>query len=209
MRAIVRVLIVASAVAAVASSAASAAAPVPDSHDRALALALGRKVATFRALKDETDPTSSLNDCAYFKKHPDAAFGAIFALLPVLVAELVNDHRAELTDLRTTLVNLKPHSSLFRRWAAAEGATFTMILKYDNHGMKVDDCEAATVLSAKNPSPADVKRVTGLEMSVLLSLFSDESGAISDRLAKLNPKMRAFFLAAGVPRIDAVDMTKT
>ena len=46
-------------------------------------------------------------------------------------------------------------------------------------------------------------------MSVLLSLFSDESGAISDRLAKLNPKMRAFFLAAGVPRIDAVDMTKT
>ncbi len=190
--------------------AALAAAAKPDAHDRALAARLDAKVATFRAIAARTsggNSTKSLNSCAYLKKHPKDAFAAVFALLPALLAQVVNEYRPQLTDLRDTVVAMHPDSPLFRQWLAATGESFGLILTFDNHGKKIDLCRAAQVMLSKTSTPADVKRVLGIDPALVATLFSRSSTEASTTITKLNPKMRAFLVAAGVSRRNAVAMT--
>jgi hypothetical protein len=202
-----RALAVVASIAAIAAGAALGAAPRPDAHDRALARALDAKVKTFREIASQTDNSDlkqSLDHCPVVKKDPSQAFGAMVALLPALLAELVNDYGPELRGLRQTLVGMHPHSALFRKWTAAEAANFDVILQFDNHGKKIDLCEAATVMLDKKSTAADVRRVIGIDPSLIAKLFTSGS---SSATTKLDPQMNAFFVAAGLSAKDAKTLT--
>ena len=203
-----RALAVAAALAALTAGAAFAAAPRPDAHDRALARALDARVKTFRevaAKTDNSDLKQSLNNCPVIKKDPRQAFAALFALLPALLVELVNDYGTEMRGLQDTLVGMHPHSTLFRKWAAAEASNFGLILQFDNHGQKIDLCEAATVMLDKKSTAADVHRVLGIDPSLIAKLFT--SGSPSSAATKLDPQMEKFFVAAGLSAKDAKTLT--
>ena len=61
----------------------------------------------------------------------------------MFLTEIVNDYGPQIRDLRATVVAMHPHSPLFRRWLTAEAQTFSLLLQFDNHGKKVDLCQAA------------------------------------------------------------------
>jgi len=194
-------------VAALGTGTALAATPKPDATDRALAKALDAKVQTFRAIAAKTGGSSfqqSLDKCPVMKKDPGQAFAAVFALLPALIAELVNDYGPQLRDLQQTIAGMRPHGALFRKWTAAEGRSFGLLLRFDNHGKKIDLCRAATVMLDKKSTPADVKRVIGIDPSLIALLFKSPA---SSALTRLNPQMRAFFIAAGLSKADAKILT--
>ncbi len=203
-----RALLVCAAVAALAASAAAATAPRPDGHDRALALSLDAKVKTFREIAKQTGQSdrlqSSLDRCPLLKKDPSQAFAAFFALVPALLAELVNEYGPQLRDIHETLLAMHPHSAVFRRWTTAEGQSIALMLKFDNHGKKVDLCQAATLLLAKKTTAADVRRVIGIDPTLIAQLFQSPA---SKTLTSLDPKMLTFFVAAGVPKADAKTLT--
>ena len=203
-----RALAVVAALAALTAGAAFAAAPKPDAHDRALARALAAKVKTFREIAAQTRGNDSfkqsLDRCPVVKKNPSQAFAAVFAILPALLTELVNDYGPVLRDLRQTLLAMHPHAALFRRWTAAEAKNFDLILQFDNHGKKVDLCEAATVMLDRKSTAADVHRVLGIDPSLIAKLF--RAGA-SSTATRLDPQMRAFFVAAGLSAKDAKTLT--
>jgi hypothetical protein len=189
---------------------AAATAPRPDAHDRALAARLDTEVAAFRAIAAQTSgdaSTRSLDGCLYLKKHPKDAFAAIFVLLPALVIELVAEHKQELTGLERAVAGMRPDSALFRRWLAAERASLRLILEFDNGGRKIDLCKAAAVMLDKTSTPADIRRVLGVDPGLIPKLFSGNSSAAGSTVTTLNPKMRAFLIAAGVPRKHAVVLT--
>jgi hypothetical protein len=203
-----RALTLVAALAALTAGAALGAAPKPDSHDRALARALDAKVRTFREIAAQTgnsDLKQSLNKCAVVKKDPSQAFAALFAILPALLIELVNDYGTELRGLRQTLGDMHPHSALFAKWAAAEAGNFDLILQFDNHGKKIDLCEAATVMLDKKSTAADVHRVLGIDPRLIAKLFT--SGGASSTATKLDPQMERFFVAAGLSAKDAKTLT--
>ncbi|HEY4348823.1 MAG TPA: hypothetical protein VGM80_14660 [Gaiellaceae bacterium] len=191
------------------AAAAGAAAPKPDAHDRALAARLNAKVSTFANIVTQTGENAliknELKDCAPFKsKDPGKAFAAAFALLPALLVRVVDDYKPQLTDITQTLAALHPDSPLFRKWASAVTQSYTLMLQFDNHGQKVDLCAAVTVFLAKSSTAADIQRVLGVDPKVVAKLFGSAS---SNTKSKLDPKMRAFFIAAGVPPKNAKTLT--
>jgi hypothetical protein len=205
---VTRAFVLAVALAALLSGSALAASAKPDAHDRALAQALDHKVQTFRDVAKQTGQSDtvqkSLDKCPLLKKDPSQAFAAVFALIPALLAELVNDFGPQLRDLHQTVLSMKPHSPLFSQWAAAEAQDFGLILKFDNHGKKIDLCEAATVMLDKKSTAADIHRVIGIDPRLIALIFQSP---VTARLQKLNPKMRTFFVAAGLSKADAKTLT--
>ena len=210
----IRVTLLAAAVAAAAVLAAPAApapAPVPDAHDRALIAKLDTKVTTFRKLAaergDDSKVDESLKTCPAVQKDPSQAFGAVLVLLPALLAELVNEYRPQLTEVHDTLTAMRPHSPLFRQWVTAEGQSFGLILQFDNHGKKIDYCDAATVLLNKKSTAADIRNAIGVDPALIGKLFSTDSSTAGKTLERVNPKMRRFFRAAGVSPANATALT--
>jgi hypothetical protein len=206
-------VVVACAVALVAASAAAAATPVPDAHDRALAQELAAKVASLQKVAtaskaDDDKITKALKGCKGLGKTPADSFAVVFAMLPVLLVDVVNQIRPQLLDVRATIGAMHPHAPLFRRWLAAQYASSELILGFDNHGKKIDYCAAAKVMLAKSASDADVQRVLGVSSTQIKKLFSSSSSQASATVEKLNPQMRAFLIAAGVRRTVAVQLTK-
>jgi len=203
-----RMLATAAALAALLAGAALAAGAKPDAHDRALARALDARVQTFRDIAAKRGGNDSLQHslarCPLMKKDPSQAFAALFAVLPAVVTQLVNDYGPQLRELQQMLLGMNPHAGLFRRWTAAEAKSFGLLLRFDNHGKKIDLCDAATVMLDKKSTPADVQRVLGIDPSLIAVLFRSPAGAA---LAGLNPQMRAFFIAAGLLKADAKILT--
>ncbi len=189
-------------------ASAVGAAPRPDGHDRALAARLDAEVTTFKQVvarsHGDSRLQSSLDPCAFAKKDPSQAFAAAFALLPVLRIEVVNDYRPQLTALRDTLGGMRADSALFQQWLDAEKNDFALILEFDNHGKKIDVCKAASVLVDKNSSATYVQRALGIDPTLIAKAFSSP---LSATLTKLNPKMRPFLIAAGLPRKHAAALT--
>jgi hypothetical protein len=203
-----RTIAVAATFAAILAGPISAASPKPDAHDRALAARLDAKVQTFKKIAAKTAGGSSLqqslDQCAFMKKDPGQAFAALFALLPALLTQLVNDFRPQLQDIHRTVRGMDPHSALFKKWATAEGQSFALILRFDNHGKKVDLCEAATVMLDKKSTADDVHQVLGIDPALVAQLFQSPASAT---LTKLNPQMRTFFVAAGLSPAHAKALT--
>ena len=203
-----RALAVAAALASLASGAALAAAPTPDAHDRALAKALDAKVKTFQKLVAQSGANDSfqrsLDKCPVMKKDPSQEFAAAFALLPVVLIELVNDYGPQLRALRQTLLAMHPHSSLFSRWTTGVAGYFDQILQFDNHGKRVDLCDAATVMLDKKSTAADIHRVLGIDPSLIAKLFQSPASSPPTQLA---PRMQRFFVAAGLSANDAKTLT--
>ena len=202
-------------VALAAAAVASAAAPAPDAHDRALAKQLGMQVSALSKLSAVTDNSddrlnTELKGCKGLGKTPGQSFAVVFAMLPVLLVEGVNQLRPQLLQVRDTIAPMRPHSDLFRRWLVAQRVGLDEILAFDNHGKKIDYCAAAKVMLAKNPKDADVRAALGVSLAQIRSLFSSTSTAAKAGavVKKLNPQMRAFLVAAGVPRGVAVKLTK-
>ncbi|HEX4518788.1 MAG TPA: hypothetical protein VH063_04310 [Gaiellaceae bacterium] len=192
----------------VLSAASFAATAKPDSHDRALAALLSAKVTTFKQFAGSPDQSlqKSLDSCALIKKNPKDAFAAIFALLPVILIDVVNEYGPELRALRNSLGAMDPDSPLFAQWLSAEGSDLSLILQFDNHGKKIDLCDAATVLLDKKTTAAELQRVLGIDPALLAKIFTSP---VSARLEKLNPKMRTFLIAAGVSRKNAATLTSS
>ncbi len=191
------------------STGASAAAPKPGAHDRALARQLSARVTTFQQLASGTKDDSfqkSLGRCAFIKKHPKDAFAAIFALVPVVLIEAVDEYGPELRSLRSSIGAMHPDSPLFAQWLTAVGGDLSLILEFDNHGKKIDLCDAATLLLDKKTTAADVHRVLGIDPTLLGKVFSNP---VSSKLENLNPKMRTFLIAAGVSRKNAATLTSS
>ncbi len=134
------------------------------------------------------------------------AFTALFLLVPVFLAEVVNEYGPQIRDLQATIGAMHPHSPLFRQWLAAESQAVGLMLQFDNHGKKVDYCEAAKVLLAKGSTDADIYRVTGLHAVMLAKLFGSKA---SSTVTRLNPSMRAFFVAAGLSAAQAQALTSS
>jgi hypothetical protein len=211
-RSLLAVLVV---VALTAVAVASATAPTPDAHDRALAKQLAAQVAALSKLSTVTDNSDDrlnveLKGCKGLGKTPGQSFAVVFAMLPVLLVEGVNKIRPQLLEVRNTIAPMRPHADLFRRWLAAEQVGLDEILAFDNHGKKIDYCAAAKVMLAKNSKDSDVRAVLGVSLAQIGSLFSSTSPSAKAGVVvkKLNPQMRAFLLAAGVPRGVAVKLTK-
>jgi hypothetical protein len=204
---VTRALVAVFAVAALAASTALAD-PQPDAHDSALAARLAAKVNTFKQVaQDENGGPSlkqSLNDCPLMKKDPSQAFAAVFALLPAVLTQMVNDFGPQLRDVQQTLLSMHPHSHLFQRWVTASQQSFTLLLRFDNHGKKVDLCQAATVMLDKHSTAADIHDVLGIDPALIPKLFQSSSTAT---VTKLDPQMRTFFRAAGLSRADAKTLT--
>lgn len=203
-----RALAVAIALLALASGAARAAAPKPDHHDRVLAAKLNAKVATFRAIVGSTGSKtqSSLNDCPLVKKDPSQAFAVLFAAVPALLTQMVGEYKPQLVALRATLGSLHPDAPLFRQWITALGQSFDLLLQFDNHGKKVDLCRAATVMLDKHSTAADIHRVLGIDPLLVAKIFA---GKLSTKVNKLNPRMRTFFIAAGLSKKNATTLTSS
>ena len=154
-----RALIVVAVVALVAASVAAATTPKPDAHDRALAQQLAAKVESLKKLTATSNSgddriTNELKGCKTLGKTPADSFAVVFAMLPVLLIDIVNEIRPILIDIRDTIAGMHPHNAVFRRWLAAEGAGVDQILTFDNHGKKIDYCAAVKVMLAKSPSDA-------------------------------------------------------
>jgi hypothetical protein len=205
---VTRALVVVAALAALTAGATRAAAPKPDAHDRALAKALDAKVKTFQKIVAQSGANDSfqrsLDKCPVMKKDPSQEFAAAFALLPVVLIEIVNDYGPQLRDLRQTLLAMHPHSSLFSRWTTGVAGYFARILQFDNHGKKVDLCEAATVMLDKKSTAADLQRVLGIDPSLIAKLFQSPASSAPTKLAT---QMQRFFVAAGLSAKDAKTLT--
>ncbi len=207
-----RFLMVVLLVVLVAVSTAAAATPAPDAHDRAVARQLAAKVVELQKLTTASKGgddriTKALQGCKALGKTPADSFDVVFAMLPVLLIEVVNEIRPQLLDLRTAIAAMHPHAPLFRRWLTGERMNLDQILTFDNHGKKIDYCAAAKVMLAKNASNAQVQAVLGVSLSRIKELFSGRSSQASTTVSKLNPRMRAFLIAAGVRRSVAVQLT--
>jgi hypothetical protein len=193
---------------AVATTAGAAAAK-PDAHDRALAAQLNAKVTTFGAIVGQTGENSliksELKNCAPFKtKDPSKAFAAAFALLPGLMVRLVDDYKPQITDLVHTVEAMHPDSPLFRRWTAALGTSYSLVLEFDNHGQKIDLCRATTVILDQHSTAADYQRALGVNPALVAQLFQSTASAT---VTTLDQQMRSFFVAAGLSAKHATALT--
>jgi len=121
-----------------------------------------------------------------------------------VVAQAVDEFRPQLSDLRDTLAAMRADSPLFARWIAAQRSELALFLRFDDHGKKVDVCSALTVMLGRSSTPAEVKRVLGIDPSLVAALYGSRSSATLDAI---DPMMRTFFVAAGLPRPDAKELT--
>jgi hypothetical protein len=182
-------------------------APAPDAHDRALAARLDAGVATLRKLAapSSSPPDNALKNCASLKgKGAEKQFEAAFAVAPVLLGELVHRFKPQLVSLQQTIEAIHPDSALFARWIVAFKQSLALTLEFDSHGKKVDLCRAATVILDKSSTPADWRRVVGFGPARFGKLLNSKAGAT---LTALDPKMRAFFVAAGISPQNAKTLT--
>ena len=203
----VRVAVLAATlVLALAGVAAAASAPTP--HDRALVRRLAAQVSTFKTVASSTSDNLALKNCAYLKKHPAQAFAAVFAVLPALVINVVTEYKPQLVKLRNTLTAMHPNSPLFARWLGAELKNFDLLLRFDNGGRPIDLCEAVQVMTSKTTTPAQLHALLGIDPQLVATLFQSSSSGASATLTKLNPKMRAFFVSAGMTVKQAAALTK-
>lgn len=198
-----------SAVLVLALATGAVAAATPDGHDRALAHRLDSKVSTFSTIVAQTGENSlikgELKSCAPFQsKDPSKAFAAAFALLPALLVRLVDDYKPQMVDLVQTVSAMHPDAPVFREWLTALGKTYALILKLDNHGRKVDLCEATTVFLDKKSTAADYQRALGVSPILIGLVLQDTAGTT---VSKLDPKMRAFFISAGISAKHAKTLT--
>jgi len=191
------------AVAAVAAAlmlvctASAAASASPTRHDRTLVRRLVTELNTFKSVASPSFDDKALKGCSYLKTHPQQAF-ALFVVVPALVVNLVGEHKAELLHVRGTLAAMHPDSPLFRQWLTAQIGNFDLLLRFDNGGRHVDLCKAVTVLASQNATAAQVHALLGIDPTLVPKLFQTSSSGPSARLAKLNPRMRSFFIAAGM-----------
>ncbi|MEI8105845.1 MAG: hypothetical protein WCH31_08410 [Actinomycetes bacterium] len=200
-------------VAAAALLAATAqAAPQPDSHDRALIVALGKKLETFESVSSSTSGDAKLkaqlDSCKAITKDPSTMFAAIVVLIPALLIDVVNQAKPQLVGLHSLLTGMDAHEPLFAQWLAAEAQEMELILRFDNHGKTIDYCKAAAVLLDKKSTPAELRAALGVDPSVVASLFASNSSALSAKLKRLNPQMRKFFIAAGLTSKAAAALTR-
>jgi hypothetical protein len=178
-----------------------------------LAKRLAAEVVAIRELTTAADKgddriSKELQGCKALGKTPGESFAVIFAMLPVLLIDLVNEIRPQLVRARSSVTALDPHAPLFRRWLGGLRTNLDLILSLDNHGKRIDYCAAATTLLAKSSSDAQVRAVLGVSPARIRALFSKQSAQAGTTVKKLNPQMRAFLIAAGVPRGVAVQLTK-
>ncbi len=195
-------LIVAVAVLSSSAAIARGATPRPDSHDRALISRLAAKVSSFQAIAAKTSDDSalekSLDNCPAFKKDPSNLFAAVVALLPALLIEVVNEAKPQLVQLRDLVAGMDAHAPLFDRWLAAEADSFRLILRFDNHGKKIDYCKAATVMLAKSSTAQDIRNAFGIDPAAIAALFDTSPSSVSVRLKSLNPQIRPFLVLGGL-----------
>ena len=167
---------------------------------------------TFRAIAKRADRgtkrITSLDHCAAVRT-PSQAFAAVIALLPAVLIDLVNEIKPQLLGLRRTLAGMRPHSRLFGRWLAAVEQNLSLILRFDNHGKKIDYCRAAKVMLAKSSTAHDIERVLGIDPALVALLFRGGSSAPGQTLQSLNAKMRVFLVAAGLSRHQAATLTSS
>lgn len=182
------------------------ASPAPDNHDRALAARLDAGVQTLRQLAKPggSSPDLTPKNCAALRGGTDKTFEAAILVTPVLVGELVHEHKAQLVAVQQTIDSIHPDSPLFARWVAALRKSFAQTLQFDTRGKKIDLCQAATVMLDKGSTAADWRRVVGFGPDVFAQAFNNKANAT---LTNLDPRMRAFFIAAGLSRQHAATLT--
>lgn len=151
--------------------------------------------------------TKALKDCKGLTNTPGDSFAVVFAMLPVLLIDVVNQLRPLLLEVRAAISAMRPHAVLFQRWLTAERAEVDQILGFDNHGKKIDYCAAAKVMLAKSATDAQVQAVLGIPLAKIKALFSTTSSPDGVTLEQLNPQMRRFLIAAGVRRSVAIQLT--
>ena len=190
-------------------AAAMPAAPAkPDPHDRALAQQLSAKVTAFRRIvtKSGAGLQKSIDTCPIAKKDPSQAFALVFAAVPALFTEIVTDYKPQIVALRDTAAAMHPDAPVFTTWLTALGKSFDFLLEFDNHGKSVDICKAATVLLDKHSTAADIQRVLGIDPALIGQLFTNKPQSL---LTKLEPRMTAFFIAAGLSKKNAQILTSS
>jgi hypothetical protein len=200
-----RVLLIVVVAGVLAGTAAGARSP--DGHDRALMARLETKVQLYAGLGSSSAAADSkVKQCAFVKQDPSKEFAASFALVPVDVIESVTKLKRPLLDMQRTLVSIKPHDDLFRRWVSAERAELAFLLRFDNGGKAIDVCKAAQLLMQKQPPPAEVRAALGIDPALVPQAFL-RALTTKSPLSKLNPPMRAFFSAGGVSKKNAEHLT--
>jgi hypothetical protein len=203
-----RRLLAVGAVVLVATTGAAAAAVRPDAHDRALVKRLSARVTAFRSIAATTNGSSDvLSRCTAFKGDPAKAFAASIAILPAVLIDVVNRFKPELQGMRTQLEAMHADSPLFESWLTAAGGTFDVILRFDNHGKTIDYCKVAQVMLSKTSSRADLQAVLGIDPALVASLFKSDPQGPSAVLTRLRPRMKAFFVAAGLTPKQAAALT--
>ncbi len=64
------------------------------------------------------------------------------------------------------------------------------------------------MLLQKNPSRQQLRDALGVDPALIAGLFTGSTAKVNATLAKLHPKMHAFFLAAGLPAKTATLLTQ-
>ncbi len=184
----------------------AAGARAPDGHDRALMGQLEAKVQLYEGLGSSSNADARVKQCAFVKQDPSKELAASFAVVPVYVIEAVTKFKGPFRDIERTLAATHPHDDLFRRWVAAERAEVAFLLRFDNGGKAIDICSAAQLLMQKQPPPAKVRAALGIDPA-LVPLALLRALKTNTPLSKLNPPMRTFFIAGGVSRKHAEQLT--
>jgi hypothetical protein len=185
----------------------AAGARTPDGHDRALMARLEAKVQLYENLGSSSAGSDSrVKQCAFVKQDPSKEIAASLAAIPVYVIEFVTKFKKPFLDIQRTLVSSHPHDDLFRRWVAAERAELAFLLRFDNGGKAIDLCKAAQILMQDQPKPAELRAVLGIDPALVPQALS-RALATKSPLSKLNPPMRTFFIAGGVSRKHAEQLT--
>ena len=218
---------------AVAVGPAGASQAVPDAHDRALVTALVTDVATFRAIDTAAFGASegrALRSCTPLlqgvrahDKNMGTAFASLltagFDLSVPLTIELADANDAKLLALEARLELMHPHAALFARWRSDELAALRLIVAFDSHRTPVGACTAAAYMvglgrldKAKQAAAlasfrAEVGITAGAFAALAQRLFSDSDPA--DLLSAIEPRTKAFFVAAGASASDATALSSS
>jgi len=212
-----RALAVVLALAALSAAAALGAGPGPDSHDRALVQQLDASTQIFAKMAAQKgglgSVDKSLDRCPRQQREigklvDTAASATAFAkqfnaLEAAVVTQAVDVVGPEYRGFRQMMLAMHPHSRLFARWLAAEEQHFALLLRFDNHGKKIDLCKAVAVALDKSSTGGDIHRVLGLDLSPSLISALDQRLYQNSVPAALAVKIRAFFVAAGLPAAGA------
>jgi hypothetical protein len=196
---------------ALVAAGTAAASSAPDAHDRALVRQIDALATTFDRLPSQSqsqDLDKVLANCSFAKgKDPSQAFAGAFVLLPALLIETVSQVRPQLVQARDLLASMRPDSPLFARWLAAEKKSITFLLQFDNGGKPIDMCKAAKVMLAKSSTPAQIQAVLGIDPRLIAKVFTGSMASSTDAITRLNPRMRTFFISAGLSRKHALALT--